>query len=143
MDRSKLLVLVDKIKASGYSRGTETILTVEEFFDGNDEAYSICVNNGSPPSTQEMQEYLLAIRAKPSVSDVLIRVYDFEDALASEDTWITSDTVFVITSASVSDVEEWFRPLTPSNVSEETRLGRFNNLPVIENGSRLVAVWWD
>jgi hypothetical protein len=144
MDRSKLLLLVDKIKARGYSYNRETVLTIEEYFDGNDEAYStICANNARPPSAQALREYLLAIRAKPSVSDVLVLVYEFEDALEYQDTWITSDTVYVITSASVREVEEWFRPLTPSDVSEETRLARFNNLPVIGEGSRLVAVWWD
>ena len=144
MDRPKLLALVDKIKAAGYSYDTETVLTIEEYFDGNDEAYSnICANNADPPSAQRLQEFLLSIRAKPSVSDVFVRVCEFEDALAHEDAWIGSDTVFVITSESVGEVEEWFTPLTPSTVSEEVRLGRFNNLPVIREGSRLVAVWWD
>ena len=144
MDRTKLLALVDKIKAAGYSYDTETVLTIEEYFDGNDEAYeNICANNEKPPSTQVMQDFLLSVRAMPSVSDVFVRVYGFEDAVAHQDAWINSDTVFVITSASDIEVEEWFRQLTPSEVSEETRLGRFNNLPAIPEGFRLVAVWWD
>ena len=144
MDRSKLLALVDKIKALGHSFGTETVLTIEEYFDGNDEAYSTaCANNAHPLSAQTLQTYLLAIRAKSSVYDVLVRVCDIEDAIACQDAWIGSDTVFVITSASDIEVEEWFRQLTPSGVSEETRLGRFNNLPAIPEGFRLVAVWWD
>ena len=144
MDRSKLLRLVQKIKACGHAYDTETVLTIEEYFDGNDEAYSdICANNVSPPSTQALREYLLAIQAKPSVSDVFIRVCGFEDALEYQDSWIRSDTVFMVTSASISEVEEWFRPLTPSSISVETRLSRFNNLPAIGKGSRLVAVWWD
>ncbi len=100
MDRSKLLALLNKNKTAGYSYDTETVLRIEEYFDGNDEAYSnICANSINPPSAQALKGYLLAIRAKPSVSDVFVRVYEIEDALAFNDAWIGSDTVFVVTTA--------------------------------------------
>jgi len=144
MDRSKLFTLIDKIKRAGYSYDTETVLTIEDFFDGNDDVCSsICANIADRPSTAVLRDFLLAVRERTCVSDVLIRVYEFEDALASQDTWITSDTVYVISSASVSEVHDWFRPLSPSAIGEESELSRFNNLPDVPEGARVIAVWWD
>jgi hypothetical protein len=139
-----LMLLIEKVKTIGYSYDSETVLTLEEYFDGNDQRCdSICANTENQPSARELQEFLLAIRAKPSVHEVLVRVYDFGDALRFQDAWIISDTVFVITNASVSEIEDWFRPLTPSDVYEEKNLDEFNNLPFIPKGFCLIAVWWD
>jgi len=144
MDRTKLMRLVDKIKAAGYSNETETVLTLEEYFDGNDERCSmICANTGNQPSAQSLREFFDAIRAKPSVRDVLVRVYDFEDALEFQDSWINSDAIYVITSSSIANVGEWFMPLAPSEIYEEKDLKPFNNLPPMPDSYRLIAVWWD
>lgn len=144
MDRAKLLALVNKIRAAGYSRNTETVLSVEDYFDGNDEPHaSVLANAGMAVSSQELRDFLLSIRAKQCVQDVWVRVYEFEDALEFGDAWISSDTVFVATTARGDEVREWFAHLRPSVVREETDLARFNNLPPVSSGFRLIAVWWD
>jgi len=144
MDREKLLILIEKIKGLGYSYDTETVLTLEEYFDGNTEEYStLCANTGHAPRANVLKAFLLNIRNKSSVKDVLMRVYDYEDALQFNDCWISTDTVFVITTAKNTEVEEWFVSLEPSEIYEEHDVSSFNNLPDIRSGYRLLGVWWD
>jgi hypothetical protein len=42
------------------------------------------------------------------VSGVFVRFYDYLDALEFEEAWVGSDTVCVITSAELAQVQGWF-----------------------------------
>lgn len=144
MDREKLLKLVAKIDAAGKSNDTETVLTLDEYFDGNTETYSnLCANTGRSPSAEELREFLRRIEQRDGVAHVLIRVYDYQDALESDDYWINTDTVFLVTNVGLNEIKTWFDPLMYSEVYEEKDLTNFNNLPPIPAGHRVVGVWWD
>jgi hypothetical protein len=71
-----------------------------------------------------------------------VRFYDYADALESEDAWVGSDSVYLLTSASLDTVERWFSELEPADLWEEDPY-KFAELPEVPNGFRLVAVWWD
>ena len=144
MDRAKLLKLVDKIRAAGYSCDSETVLTVEEYFDGYDEQPpNICANTGLALTSRELRDILSRIESKVCVTRVLVRVYEFEDALQYSDSWVSSDMVFVVTTASVDEVQAWFESLLPTSVGIEMDLSRFNNFPAVPEGSRVIYVQWD
>jgi hypothetical protein len=144
MDRQKLAELIAKIDAVCKSQDKETVLTLDEYFDGNTEEHStLCANNGKPPSSEELWRFLRGIQDKKEVSQVLVRVYDYCDAIEYGDCWINADTVFVVTTASVDAVGVWFTPLQCTDIFEETDLTTFNNFPSVPHGFRVVGVWWD
>ena len=144
MDREKLLKLVAKIDAAGTSNDTETVLTLDEYFDGNTETYSnLCANTGRSPSADELLDFLRRIEERDGVAQVLIRVYDYRDALESDDCWINTDSVFLVTDVGLDEIRAWFAPLKYSDVYEERDVTNFNNLPPIPEGHRVVGVWWD
>jgi hypothetical protein len=75
------------------------LLTLAEFFEGNDVDGSIGCNLNPPPTAAEFYELLKGIAARPGVADVRVQVTMFD---APE--WPFSDTVWVITSASPQEV---------------------------------------
>jgi len=144
IDQAKKRALIERIKRIGFSNQTETLLTVEEYFDGYDaDSCMICANNTPSVSTSEFRRHLAQIRSDSRVHDVYIRFYDFLDAEKSDDCWINSDMVFLVTTATPQEVEQWFAPLQGDEAYEETDLQAFVNPPVIPDGYRLVGIGWD
>src|SRR5262245_15811481 len=70
------------------------LLTLAEFFDGNDVVGSICCNLSPTPTPAEVYTVLSRIAARPEVSDVRVQVTMFDDP-----EWPFSDTVWVITNS--------------------------------------------
>jgi hypothetical protein len=70
-------------------------------------------NNINPVSAKDFASFLMKLRQNPSVLDVYIRVYDYEDAIIFDDSWVNSDTVYLVTSAQPLEVETWFKCCRP------------------------------
>jgi hypothetical protein len=67
----------------------EPLVTLEEFFDGNESAGSICCNLTPTPEPAEVYEVLKGIRSRSDVADVRVQITMFDDP----DDWPFSDTV--------------------------------------------------
>ncbi len=80
------------------------LLTLEEFFEGNTDYASIGYNFYSDqPAPSEFYALFKTIRDMREVADIRVEVKDHEDA----EGWPATDTVWVITSASVEDLKSW------------------------------------
>lgn len=145
IDQAKKKALIEHIKRLETSREQEELLLPPSlYFDGYDEPEcTIAANNIEPISTSRFLSRLQEIQQRPDVSAVFIRFYDYDDAEQSEDCWINSDSIYLVTTASLQDVKEWFRDFEVTDVWAEGDCSRFIGLPGISDGSRLVAVWWD
>jgi len=115
------------------------LLTLEEFFEGNDAVGSICCNLVPSPTPAQVHEVLKAIRARPEVADVRVAVAMFD----SPD-WPFSETVWVMTSASPETVWSWFpEDLRPSETwagwTAKQRFEPYAPPP----GTQPVGCWWD
>ncbi len=148
IDQAKKMALIRKIRRvqSQTHRGKEKeiVLSLEDYFDGDSsDCCTILANTRNPLSGPAFRDFLATIAAKPDVSNVLIRFYDYEDALDVDDAWINSDTVYVSTSASATAVHTWFETMEPSSVEAVSDRRSFANLPTIPDGHALFAVWWD
>jgi hypothetical protein len=115
------------------------LLTLEEFFEGNEVVGSICCNCTPTPEPSEMYAVLKQIRQRPDVADVRVQITMFDDP-----DWPFSDTVWVVTSAAAEEVKSWFAESIAPN---ETWAGwtddvAFEPLP-IPAGMQPVACWWD
>ena len=146
MDQTKKLGLIQKVKdiQRRCPKDKEIVMTLDDYFDGNDESCCIILaNNTNLNSSADFERFLRQIKNRQDVSDIFIRFCSCDDALDDANTWINSDTVFVVTSASVDEVGKWFESMEASSVDEEIDLTKFSNLPPIQNGHKLIAVWWD
>jgi hypothetical protein len=131
--------LVAKIAAQGVPPG-EAVVSLDDFFVGNDDRGSIGCNLGDQqPAISTFYDTLRAIRSKPEVQDVLVRIYEYD----SPDAWPYTDTVYIITSATLEDVQRWVAPLKPDEVYAEWMYGAPPKAPSLRAGMIPYSVWWD
>jgi hypothetical protein len=102
MDMQKRNALLRKVGDVNYKQNGLVLVTLEEFFDGNDDPGSIWPNLANEPIPAEVFKVLKAIRSRKEVVDVRILVTQFDGV---EDEWPFSDTVFVITSSTKEEVQ--------------------------------------
>lgn len=139
MDKAKrdtLLKLVGDV--NNKTRGL-ALVTLEQFFEGNDDAASIWCNLPSMPDPQEVYRTLKAIRDRQDVADVRIMVTQYD---GGDDEWPFSDTVFFITSATPEEVQAWLGDdSTPDEIGVD-QFSRAERIPV-PAGMSAIAAWWD
>lgn len=137
--RENLVAKIEAQRAASEPDG-ELVVSLEDFFTGNDDLGSIGCNLGDDqPSIQDFFETLKEIRSKPQVQDVLVRIYDYDDPAS----WPYTDTVYVLTSAPLDEVEEWVAPLHPDEVHVEWMYGKPGAAPEMKKGVTPFSVWWD
>jgi hypothetical protein len=115
------------------------LLTLEEFFDGNDVDGSIWCNCSPPPTRAEARSILGRIRSRPEVADVRVEVSLFD---APE--WPFSEVVYIITAAAPEQVKQWF----PESVQpDEVWIGMREEYPneplAVPATMNAICCWWD
>jgi hypothetical protein len=131
--------LIAKITAQQLRPG-DIVVTLEDFFVGNADRGSIGCNLGkSQPAISTFYEVLSAIRAREDVQDVLVRICEFNEP----GRWPYGDTIYILTSASLDDVQNWVRPLRPDEVNPEWMYGPPPKAPALEPQMKPYSVWWD
>ncbi|SMD11257.1 hypothetical protein [Kibdelosporangium aridum] len=118
---------------------SEPVVPLALFFTGNHDPASIGCNLDPHPGVPRFASVLGSIRAQPCVHDVLVGI----DEVMGPDEWPFSGHVYVITTASGSEVAAWaadLRPETPSRGWWSP-----DRPPAIEvpPGHQVVTLWWD
>jgi hypothetical protein len=135
-DREQLLASITAQNA----RPGDIIVSLENFFTGNDDRGSIGCNLGKEqPTISKFYEVLRDIRARPEVQDVLVRVCEFDDPSS----WPYTDTVYILTSASLDQVQQWMAPLKPDEIYSEWMYGAPPKAPSLDPTVTPYSVWWD
>lgn len=117
------------------------LLTLEEFFEGNEEAGSIGCNLDSYPEPSEFFSLLTGIRSKPEVSDVRVQITCLDDPWKQ---WPFSDTVWIITSVDPENVKSWFPVHLAPSECWQGWIERTLYEPIeIKYGHLPVAAWYD
>ena len=136
--RTRLLTRIGDVNDPKVPR---PLVTLEEFFEGNDDPGSIGYNLPEPPEPREFYALLLEIRDKPGVADVRIEVMQLEDP----EGWPNSDTIWVITTSTPDEVRSWFPDrLAPDAVYDgfQTAVHPLEHYSV-PTGMRAVGIWYD
>lgn len=134
--REKLLERIGDI--NDFTR-PRPLVTLEEFFEGNDDPGSIGYDLPDGPSPPEFYAFLSTLRGHAEIADVRIEVKDLEDS----DGWPSTDTVWFVTSLTQAGLEghfdervrpdEWLR-YPPRHPVEPLR---------IPPGMQGIAAWYD
>jgi hypothetical protein len=117
------------------------LLTLEEFFNGNQDAGSIGYNfYPIQPTPDEFYRVFKAIRERPMVADVRVEIMDQVD----DDSWPTTDTIWIITSADPNEVTQW---IPDSMKADDILIGFPTEVPLepykIPAGFQAIGIWWD
>ena len=143
--REKLLQRIGDINDFDRPR---PLVTLGEFFEGNDDWASIGYNLSDQPSPAEFHRLFASIEKRPDVADVRVQVQQMEDP----DGWPSTDTIWIITCASPSDIREWlgerFAPDDlleglPKPDSQPGSVGYAVENYDVPTGMKAYGVWWD
>ena len=139
---SKLEDITERVTRNGHPDDPGTpfqLLTLEEFFEGNEIEGSICCNLDPCPHPQDVYESLKAIRERSEVTDILIQITAFDDP-----DWPFSDTIWIISSVNSEVVFSWLpKNIEPNECWDgwvESQTYEEYEIPI---GMRPVACWWD
>jgi hypothetical protein len=135
--RDRLLARIGDI--NDFSR-PRPLVTLAEFFEGNDDPGSIGYNLPSHPTPGDFHELLSAIATRPQVSDVRVEVKDLEDPNG----WPSTDTIWIFTSADPNTVPTWFPDhLAPDELTTVDQLDPSVETYPIPPGTQAVRAWYD
>ncbi|MHC4477052.1 MAG: hypothetical protein ACYTEL_15505 [Planctomycetota bacterium] len=141
--RERLLARINRNGDFNDPNVPRPLVTLEEFFEGNDDYGSIGYNfYPDQPAPAEFYRLFRRIRDKAAVDDVRVEVKDLEDPGG----WPATDTVWIITEASPDDVKKWlgdrFRAddiLRGFPMEGYYRTERYD----LPDGMQAIGVWWD
>jgi len=119
--------------------GTPTpLVTVDEFFEGNDDVGSIGCNLESEPPPIVFYELFRAISRRPEVKDIRIQITMFDNP-----EWPFSDTVYIMTTASPEQVASWFPDELKPDETWEGFVDQAFEPYEVPAGYKPIACWWD
>jgi hypothetical protein len=134
--------ITERVSRNGDINDSSTprpLLTLEEFFDGNDVDGSIWCNCTPTPSPPEAYAILKAIRDRDGVADVRVEVHLFD-----EPEWPFSEVDYVVTDAPPEQVKSWFpRDVAPDDIQVVDGTENTDQQLVVPTGMQVVYCWWD
>lgn len=137
--RERLLARIGDINDFDLPR---PMVTVPEFFEGNDDPGSIGYNLPDHPEPAEFHKLLTGMAAMPEVLDIRIEVKDLEDP----DGWPATDSIWIVTTAPLDTVRTWFpEHLAPDEWVDHATIGVEEAVePVpVPPGAHAVCAWYD
>lgn len=140
---TKRTELIDKITQQGDPTDPATpspVVSLEDFFEGNDDLGSIGCNLTDHPGTDGFYKVLRDVRSRADVQDVLVEIYEI---MEGDDEWPFAERVYIISSADPDDVRVWLSALDPSEIEEGWVGEAPPAAPAIQPGMRVLAAWWD
>jgi len=137
IDPVKRSALIHTIRSQPEFLEGRALVTIAEFFDGNDDLGSIGCNLNEHPGMDHFRKILGHLENRPDIEQIWMQIYDLE-----EGDWPFSENVIVIGTIPLSEVERLTESLQPSEISEL----QFNWAPTRAknvNGHRYINLWWD
>ncbi len=134
--------LMDKIKQQQLENEAEPVVSLDDFFTGNEDIGSIGCNIIPRLGPQYFYIVLKEIRERPDVQDVLVEIRDTNENDPDPFMWPFSDQIYILTNASHEEVVKWLAPLQPDEV-EPTYINIRVQSIGLESGMGIYRVWWD
>lgn len=146
IDKAKRDYLVSKYDLLNFPDFKEPVfLTVDEFFDGNNDVASIAPNLDTKLPVKEYYQILKALSKSPKNMDVFVELKDVminENGQLNENEWFYTDIVYFVGDFSKEEIKEITKSLQPDEVE-------YDNEKVIKGlgerykNKKVVYVWWD
>lgn len=135
MDLSKCAALKEQLA----QEPDPQLVSIEEFFDGNDDLGSIGCNLCEHPGLDAFREVLSSLANRNDVRSVRVMISESDPG---GDCWPFSDMVLVSGDISAADLRQFVRDLEPSEVAPAEEFGIPSKVREIR-GEPLLAIWWD
>jgi hypothetical protein len=135
MDSSKRNRLIADLS----SKPEPQIVSIERFFDGNDDPGSIGCNLPEHPGVEAFRATFERIARRKDVEAVYAQIAELDPG---EGSWPFTDTVLVVGSITADALAAELAPLQPDEVSDAGEFASSGELSIGSSSPILVA-WWD
>jgi hypothetical protein len=135
----KRSILLKKIKERGFPKN-EVFVSIDEFFEGNNDDGSIGANiYPDPPSLADFYNTLKEIKKDSRTDELLVRIADIDDT-----EWFYTDMIYISGRYKSAEIKKLFKLLRPDEVYEGMMYDEEpSNIPQLKPGSKAYSVWWD
>src|SRR6058998_865718 len=116
MDIAKRNKLIEELA----KQGAPQVVSIERFFDGNDDPGSIGCNLRDHPGIDHFRATLIALARRGDVEGVYARIAELAPG---EGCWPFTDTVFVVGTISLTELAKILAPLQPDEVGPGEHFG--------------------
>jgi len=134
--------LIDEAHRQWAEGQDEPVVSLEDFFTGNEDAGTIGANLNPPPGPHLFYESLKDIRSRPEVQDILVEIRETMEDDPDPSMWPFPDQIYILTSASCEEVTQWLAPLQPDEV-DSTHINKRVQTMKFPDNVKPYRVWWD
>lgn len=127
------------LKAELAAQPEPQIVSVERFFDGNDDLGSIGCNLTEHPGMDVFRDILTGILRRPGVEAVYAQISELDPG---DGCWPFADTVFVVGKISADELRDAVATLQPDTVGDAEDFGIPSQISE-RHSSPVFAIWWD
>jgi hypothetical protein len=135
MDNAKCKAL----KAELVLQPEPQIVSIERFFDGNDDLGSIGCNLPNHPAVDSFRDVLTCLLRRPDVQAVYAQIAEIDPG---DDCWPFTDTILVVGAIPAEELRGAVNSLEPSEVATAEHFGISPSIAK-KYSSPVLAVWWD
>jgi hypothetical protein len=117
----------------------DVVISVEHFFDGNDDLASIGCNLTEHPGIDAFREILTGLLRRPDVEAVYARIAEIDPG---KNCWPFTDTLFVVGTISPDELQSILKPIQPDEVGPGEQFEIPSPIKRMHQGP-VLAAWWD
>lgn len=127
------------LKSELASQEEPQLVSIERFFDGNDDEGSIDCNLMNHPGVDTFRRTFEELKRRPGVQKIFAQITELDPG---EDSWPFTDTVLVVGSLSAEELQEALAALKPDEVGPGSP-DFFSPALNDADKSRTLVAWWD
>lgn len=121
------------------------LLSIDEFFDGNNDEGSIAPNLIEKPSVSEYYTTLKKLSENPKVSAAYVKLNEvmiYDNGKLNDNEWFYSDMIYIIGDLTKEEIKEAIKNLNPDEVEY---VDEIINEDIIKKyfNKKIVYIWWD
>lgn len=145
VDTTKRNILVKKYDLLNFPNNNQPILlTIDEFFDGNNDEASIAPNLSKKPNILEYFATLKKLNDNPKTVTAFVEIKDvmLYDGKLDDNEWFYTDIIYIIGDLTKEEITEATKHLIPDEVEYNTE-NHIVELNEKYKGKKVVYIWWD
>ena len=138
--------LVEKYNLLNFHSSTEPIyISVDEFFDGNNDLASIAPNINVRPTNKQYWEKLIELKKNKNIIEIRIPIKDiniYENSKLDLNEWLYTDEISFVTSFGEQEIKELTKILQPDQIYKDTTTNLLHKKTNYK-GLNVITIWWD
>jgi hypothetical protein len=146
IDIQKRNLAVEKYDLMNYENLEKPILmSVDDFFDGNNDIASIAPNLSEKPKVAEYYKVFKALLENEKVENIYVNIKDiniYENGKLNDSEWFFSDVIYVVGTITKNEVSELTEHLKPDEI-EIDKENITRNLNPKYSELNVIYIWWD